>query len=421
MKNVLLIALLALYLALGTGIVCADDGSIIPIDNFDDIAWESCADFKSDSGIYDEELESGGLQFAERFEGQTLTTYGDFDVLSGTPDYPLKLKNGENGQNIYVYSAPITNNPSTYSNVVAGLGHKGLLEPGKPRGDAIGEGSVAVLFPSPQSQFKFDIVDAQGGSATLHTFGADGSLLGTNIITTSTDQTYGFEWTGGTPAIGGFSIHNSDGGGIAYDNICSAADPIDEIIKVTKDYRYADVCFDCPEGTDLGELLPLDAEEAYTLEAVVTKDGTVRSYNPGQYYAVSTVTVLADVDVLTIKDEFCDCEDIGTLSPSHGGGSVAIVQVGFEDPDEAKQILNAKSEAVTVDFDDCTVTVELADVEAGTTILMYVKFGPALKGETWAGPYGCENTMTARATTGGEDPATEEASATASLKLILME
>ena len=99
-----------------------------------------------------------------------------------------------------------------------GLGCKGY-----PNSNATGEGSVAVLFPSPQSQFKFDIVGSDGGgSATLNFFREDGSSIG-SIVITPTDQTYGFRHTGGIREITGFSIHNTDPGGIGYDNICYGA------------------------------------------------------------------------------------------------------------------------------------------------------------------------------------------------------
>ncbi len=203
-------------------------------------------------------------------------------------------------------------------------------------------------------------------------------------------------------------IDNDEDGAIDED----PAEPFDN----DEDGLYDEDGVDCPDGTYLGDALPMDAEGNYLLEAVVKKNGMVSSYNPGQYYAVSTVNVLEDVDTLTIEENFCPCGEISALSPEQGGGSVVIVQVGPDD-EVAYQILDAKSEEVTVD--GCTVTAELGEVKAGTTILMYVKFGPALKGETWAGPYYCENTNAAWVSIGGVDSELEVASAT--LGLILKE
>ena len=71
--------------------------------------------------------------------------------------------------------------------VVAGVGPTGY-----PNYNAIGEGSLAILFPNPQSQLKFQIVGVDGGgSAYLNFFKADGSSLGT-ITMSPANQTYGF-------------------------------------------------------------------------------------------------------------------------------------------------------------------------------------------------------------------------------------
>jgi len=214
-------------------------------------------------------------------------------------------------------------------------------------------------------------------------------------------------------------------------------------ITVEKDYRYTNVCFekdndgdgefnedpinfeidgitpidddedglfnedpvDCDE-TYLGDFLPMD-DDYYLLEAVVNKRDVVKSYNPGQYYAVSTVNVLTDVDMLTIEEDFSDCmaDEVGisVLNPVKGGGKVVIVQIGGEingepvpDTEAAYQILDAKSPEESVSIEGDVATVILGPQEAGTTILMYVKFGPALKGEEWEGPYEpCENTTSA--------------------------
>ena len=76
---------------------------------------------------YDGFVWSGGLKFAERFMGQTVSYSGDFDVVSGTPISPLTLQVGTPGQNLDVFAYT--------TNVLAGLGHLGY-----PDLDAIGEG-----------------------------------------------------------------------------------------------------------------------------------------------------------------------------------------------------------------------------------------------------------------------------------------
>jgi len=130
------------------------------------------------------------------------------------------------------------------------------------------------------------------------------------------------------------------------------------------------------EGVDasLGTPLPQDEGGVYQLQAVVKKNGRVSSYNPGQFYAVSTVEVLHDVETLTITETFSACADIAELNPKKGGGKVVVV---WMDGDVPVQILDAKDPEVTVDEIAGTATIELGDVSAGT-YMVYVKFAPGL-------------------------------------------
>jgi hypothetical protein len=262
---------------------------------------------------------------------------------------------------------------------------------------------------------------------------------------------------------GGFRAHYVTGGGSdkVGTHFSDAADLTATspaaAISVEKDYRYTNVCFekdndgdgqfnedpidfdpdtgapidndedgqfnedpvDCPDGTCLGDFLLMDEDGNYRLEAVV-KRNVVKSYNPGQYYAVSTVNVLAHVDMLTIEEDFSGCiaeeGGISVLNPVTGGGRLVVVQVGPGDPEAvAYQILDAKSSEVSIV--DGVATVSLGAQEAGTTILVYVKFGPGLKGELWTDELTCENTNSAWVVY----PADDIVSDSAMLKLVLKE
>ena len=157
---------------------------------------------------YDAVFESGGADFAERFAGQTLTANGDFDVLSGSPSNPLALQTGAANQNLNVFV-------NVSSQVLTGLGPVGF-----PSSNAIGEGSFAVLFDFDQSEFGFDLVGGNGGTATVDFFGRDGTLIHTIVLTALSDQSYGFQREGGLNDIAGISIQNDDTGGIGFDNLC---------------------------------------------------------------------------------------------------------------------------------------------------------------------------------------------------------
>ena len=155
---------------------------------------------------YDNIFVSGGASFAERFSGQTNTPAGGFDVLSGTPAGPMALAVGAAGQNLNIF---------TFSTqVLTGLGPTGF-----PNFDAIGEGSFAVLFTTDQSEFGFQLVGGNGGTATVDFFKRDGTLIESVVLASLADAFYGFSREGALQDIAGISIFNNDGGGIGFDNL----------------------------------------------------------------------------------------------------------------------------------------------------------------------------------------------------------
>lgn len=219
---------------------------------------------------------------------------------------------------------------------------------------------------------------------------------------------------------------------LTLEKISPKSDPFE--IAVDKDYRYTSVCFeadndrdglfnedpldfdalglpidndrdglfneddfDC-DPSDTGYELPLTGidPEAYTLLAVLKKNGKVSSYNPGQYYAVSTVTVTrldprVESIVLTIDEIFDDCtiadKPLSVLNPKTGGGSVVLVEVidGI-----AYQVADATSDVISIAYDpdgieqSATATFEyfFEEDQETATLLVYVKFGPGLKNNT---------------------------------------
>lgn len=161
---------------------------------------------------YDSIFVSGGASFAERFAGQINSPSGGFDVLSGTPTGPLSLAVGVPGQNLNIFINGTIPNP--INQVLTGLGPVGF-----PSFAAIGEGSFAVLFTTDQSEFGFDLVGGDGGTATVNFFRRDGSLIHQIVLAALSTQGYGFQRESGVFDIAGVSVHNFDGGGIAVDNV----------------------------------------------------------------------------------------------------------------------------------------------------------------------------------------------------------
>lgn len=175
----------------GTGLVTFDDiaGGGAPGTNYDTI------------------FTSGGASFGEHFLGQTLSFNGNFDVLTGNPSGALTLVAGAANQNLNVFV-------NGASNVLTGLGPLGF-----PNFDAIGEGAFAVLFTFDQSEFGFDLVGGNGGTANVNFYRRDGSLISTIALNNLGDQSYAFSRDLGVHDIAGISITNNDAAGVGFDNL----------------------------------------------------------------------------------------------------------------------------------------------------------------------------------------------------------
>ena len=168
---------------------------------FDDLAGGSAPGTN-----YDALVSSNGVGLGEHFVGQTVGSSGGFDTLSGSPTGPLTLAVGAAGRNLNIF------NFST--NVLTGLGPSGY-----PDFNAIGEGAFAVQFSSDQSEFGFQLVGGDGGSATVSFFNASGGLIEEILLSNLANTYYGFSRDGGVKDIRGISIWNTDGGGIGFDNL----------------------------------------------------------------------------------------------------------------------------------------------------------------------------------------------------------
>ena len=146
-----------------------------------------------------------GATYGERFAGQSLSTTGGFDALTGTPNSSLNLlANTVVGDNIGVLSFG--------TNVIYG-----------DLGSQIGEGAVSVLLDANTDVFGFNVVGTNGGVFTVQFFNAYGLLLA-SLTQNATDSYFAFEATGGD-LIRAVSFTNTDPGGVGYDNVTfNAAD-----------------------------------------------------------------------------------------------------------------------------------------------------------------------------------------------------
>ena len=173
---------------------------------FDDVAGGT-----SPGTSYDGLFESGNTTFGEHFFGQTISYNGDFDVLTVTnpPLGGLTLQAGADGENLNIFYDGING-----SQVLTGLGNKGFANDA-----AIGEGAFSLLFDFDQSQFGFQLVGGNGGSATIDFFRRNGTLIDSIVLTDLADSYYGFARDGALKDIAGLSIFNSDRNGIGFDNL----------------------------------------------------------------------------------------------------------------------------------------------------------------------------------------------------------
>lgn len=195
--------------AASAGIVQVDYASLSGIagSNFEDLGLANNATVNY-PGIF----ESGNTSFGGSFAGQTVTASGNFDVLSGTPTGPLTLVSGGALTNVSAVDGGAGDVGNTS---IAGVGPLGY-----PNYDAIGEGSIAILFDYGQSEFGFDIVGANGGSADLQFWDVNGSLIDQVTLSLGSDvfTPIGFKTDDGAYTIAGVSIFNDDPGGIGFDN-----------------------------------------------------------------------------------------------------------------------------------------------------------------------------------------------------------
>lgn len=173
------------------------------------INFEDLAHLGAPGTNYNGIFESGGANFAERFVGQTLSYSGDSDILSATTTGALTLQVGAANQNINIFDYG-----TGFGNVLDGLGKKGY-----PNFDGIGEGSFAVLFDFDQSEFGFRLLGGNGGMAEVNFFARSGTLISSITLSGLSDTYYGFSRNGGVEDIAGISIHNTDLGGIGFDDL----------------------------------------------------------------------------------------------------------------------------------------------------------------------------------------------------------
>ncbi|WP_051539736.1 hypothetical protein [Sulfitobacter sp. 20_GPM-1509m] len=162
-------------------------------------------------GIHlDTVLDLNGARFGERFSGQSLSTTGTHDNVTGAAlGPPLVLIAGDAGQNL-----ALVHMGGAARTVLVGYGTAGF-----PKRDAQGEGAIAVQFDRDQPALAFDLRGGEGGIAQVQFLRRDGSSLGTLQLGPLGEDRFGFSRSDGASDIAGFVLTNFDDQGLALDNL----------------------------------------------------------------------------------------------------------------------------------------------------------------------------------------------------------
>lgn len=155
----------------------------------------------------DNVLVKDGAIFGERFAGQERVASGDYDVITGAPMLPLTILDGGPGQTLGAMHLLGTI-------VLHGHGHRTY-----PRVEAVGEGSVAVLFDRDQPALSFDIRGGEQGYATVQFINRGGTVIDTLTLGPLGEDSFGFSRQNMQPDIAGFILLNTDPQGVALDNL----------------------------------------------------------------------------------------------------------------------------------------------------------------------------------------------------------
>lgn len=214
-------------------LLCVTTANALPVNQVDYssltgaefISFEDVAGGPEPGTNYDGIVVSAGVRFGERFAGQTVS--GALDAFVGSPSSPLTLLAGPPNRNLVV----LDTDREAGGNILAGAGPLGF-----PSNGALGEGSMALLFSSDQSQFGFELVGGDRGSAIVSFYRRDGSLIDAVTLSGLGNIGYGFMRDGGIQDVAGITIANTDPGGIGMDNIVH---DVDSVALIPEPQTYA--------------------------------------------------------------------------------------------------------------------------------------------------------------------------------------
>lgn len=170
--------------------------------DFEDLAMYSASLGTAFSTIRNDEL---GITFGEKLVGQAVQADGVFDVITGTPQTPLRMdtsvepKWGVNIINIFS------------STMIDGIGPLGF-----PDRNALAEGAITVLYDIDQQVIAFDLIGSNDGIVFMQLFNRQGMRIADYTIEYLKDDTFIF--TSSQRDIAAITLTNTDKAGLVYDN-----------------------------------------------------------------------------------------------------------------------------------------------------------------------------------------------------------
>ncbi|MFZ5963366.1 hypothetical protein ACOXXX_10470 [Thalassococcus sp. BH17M4-6] len=152
-------------------------------------------------------IDQDGARFGEHFLGQSRIEDTVYDRFAGDPVAPLTLQPGaarENLGTMMLWGTTVLH------------GHGPALF---PNANAVGEGSIAVLFDRDQPALAFDIRGGEAGAAAVTFLRRDGTVLHRIALGDLAEGAVTFLRADQTPDIAGILIENTDPEGIGIDNL----------------------------------------------------------------------------------------------------------------------------------------------------------------------------------------------------------
>lgn len=298
-----------------------------------------------------------GVTFGEKLLGQINAPAGGYDVISGSPALPLAVDGAmvpELGVNVMSIFG---------TTVLAGLGPSGFPNP-----DAIGDGSLTVLYEVDQHVIGFDLVGTNYGTLRLTFWDRQGNVLDHVELNAITDTTY--VYSSEQADIAAVNFNNTDWGGLAFDNFhfqpvvhdeppaCAAGGPYEGNI----DFGSASVPLEA--GITDG-----NAEFRWVTDCPYASFDDDSIVNPILSFETDACSLSCTVSVLVYHDDLVDvCTANVNVSDPFAGPSVScppdvIVSCGETPAMSFEDWLNSATSTAGTPFND----FEDFDFQCGTS------------------------------------------------------